>query len=177
MTKNINLKQMKQGNFMDIISIHYKEIKMLFRKRIQSKKQSFDEDCFNDAFIKCAQRFGNKTISYDEAVKYFWVAYVNTYKGSHSKASREFIESIDGSDFDCIDDEDPSYAKYVYDIVMTTVSEVFGEDDMMVYSLYKYYGWSENELIDAGYDCKDLNNRIKTIHKFVKSYCKKNMSR
>jgi hypothetical protein len=60
---------------------------------------------------------------------------------------------------------------------MTTVSEVFGEDDMMVYSLYKYYGWSENELIDAGYDCKDLNNRIKTIHKFVKSYCKKNMSR
>lgn len=168
---------MRQGNFMDLISIHYKEIKTLFRARLKSNERPFDEDCFNDAFIKCAQRFGNNVITYDDAIKYFWTAFINTYKGSQSKASREFIESIEGSDFDCIDDEDPSCAKYIYNIVMNAVEEAFGENDMMIYSLFKYHGWTENELIEAGYDCTNLNIRVKTIHKFVKAYCKKHISR
>lgn len=170
------IKHMKQGNFMDIISIHYKEIKMLFKTRLRSNNNAFDEDCFNDAFIKCAQKFKNDVITYDVAVKYFWIAYVNTYKGSQSKAARKFVESIDESGFDCIDDEDPSCAKYVYDIVMSAIEETFNTDDMMIYSLYKYHNWSEQDLIDAGYDCTNIKIRINTIHKFVKAYCKKHIS-
>lgn len=170
------IKHMKQGNFMDIISIHYKEIKTLFKSRLRSNDSTFDEDCFNDAFIKCAQRFKNNIITYDDAVKYFWIAYVNTYKGTHSKASRRFVESIEESGFDCIDEEDPSCAKYVYDTVMLAIEEAFNTDDMMIYSLYKYHNWSEKELIDAGYDCTNLKIRINTIHKFVKAYCKTHIS-
>lgn len=168
---------MNSGTYMDIVGIHYKDIKTLFKSRLNNSGNAFDEDAFNDAFIKCAHRFGNTIITYNDAVKYFWVAYVNTMKGSRSKVSYEFIDSLENSDFDCIDDEDPSYAKYIYNIVMAAVTEAFGEDDMMIYSLYKYHGWTEAELIEAGYNCNNIDIRIKNIHKFVKAYCKKHISK
>jgi hypothetical protein len=69
--------------------------------------------------------------------------------------------------------EDPSRADCIYRIVMKAITDAFGEDDMMIYSLYKYHGWTIDELTDVGYDCKNLDIRVKTIHRFVKAYCKK----
>ena len=161
---------MNRGNFMDIISVHYKDIKSLFRSR-SSDDRKFDEDSFNDAFIKCASHFGNTVINYDDAIKYFWTAYVNTVKGEESRISK--IESFDNEIHDTIDDEEPSYAKTIYNKIMTAVTEAFNEDDMNIYSLYKYHKWTKEDLEDAGYDCKNFDLRIKTIHKFVKLYSKK----
>lgn len=166
---------MNNGTYMDIVGVHYKDIKTLFKSRLHNNEQQFDEDSFNDAFIKCANRFGNAIITYDNAVRYFWVAYVNTVKGTRSKALSRLMESLDDEELDCIDDDDPTFAKHIYNIIMAAITEAFSEEDMMIYSLYKYHNWTEKDLTDAGYDCKNLEIRIKTIHKFVKAYSKKNM--
>ena len=62
---------MNTGTFMDLISIHYKDIKNLFKSRSYNRNIDFDEDSFNDAFIKCAQRFGNEINNYDNAKMYY----------------------------------------------------------------------------------------------------------
>lgn len=154
--------------FMDIISAHYKEIKTLFKTR----SNDFDEDSFNDAFIKCAQRFANEIIDYDVAIKYFWIAYVNTHRANIFKDHNDIKDSLDDDLHDRIDEDETSYAQRIYDIVMDAIAVAFSEDDMMIYSLYKYHGWTEKELIDAGFDCKNLKVRISTIHRFVKAYSK-----
>jgi hypothetical protein len=159
---------MKTGTYMDLVSVHYDDFKKTFASRDNNRGRRFDEDSFNDAFIKCANRFGNNVITYDDALRYFWIAYSNT-----AKSIKHNDIELDDTMYDIIDDEDPSKANYIYNIVMAAITEAFNEDDMMIYSLYKYHGWSEKELVEAGYDCKNLDVRIKTIHKFVKAYCKK----
>lgn len=164
---------METGTYMDLISVHYKDIKSLFKARLYNNGQCFDEDLFNDAFIKCAHKFGNDIIDYDLAVKYFWKAYSNTIKSAKSKDT--LCEELDESKHDCIDDEDESHANYIYNIVMDAITAAYNEEDMLIYSLYKYHNWTEQELIDAGYNCKNLAVKIKNIHKFVKEYCKKHI--
>ena len=160
---------MKTGTYMDLVSVHYDTFKKTFASRDNNRGRKFDEDSFNDAFIKCVNRFGNDIISYDDAIKYFWIAYSNTTKSIKHNNNTELDEDL----HDILDDDEPSKADYIYNIVMEAVATAFNEDDMMVYSLYKYHGWTIDELTDAGYDCKNLDVRIKTIHKFVKAYCKK----
>lgn len=161
---------MESGNFMDIISVHYKDIRKLFVTRSHNHRINFSDDTFNDAFISCAQHFGNRTIEYEYAVKYFWVAYRNAITGEISKNAKivlqdEFEDIID-------DNTDNEFAKYVYDTVMDAIAAAFGEDDMYIYSLYKYNGWTKDDLIAEGYDCKNFETRIKNIHRFVKEYIK-----
>lgn len=165
---------MKTGTFMDIISVHYDKIKSLFKTRLYNIDMNFDEDSFNDAFIKCAKKFGNSEISYDIVIKYFWVAYLNAIKSNLSKERKIDFVSLDEEIHDCID-EDDKYATNIYNIVMDAIESKYSEEDMMIYSLYKYHNWSKEDLIDAGYDCTDIDNRIKSIHKFVKTYCKKQL--
>lgn len=149
---------------MDIVSVHYKDIVSLFKSRQHIVE--FDEDMFGDAFIKCAEKFGNNTIDYDTAIKYFWVVYVNTVKSNFINKAKHQIVSIE--DIDDISDIQEDVV--IYDVIMDSISKEFGENEMQMYRLYKYHNWNEDELksIDI-----DLNkNTIKEIHKFVKSYSK-----
>jgi hypothetical protein len=163
---------MKSGTFMDIVSVHYTEIKSLFKTRSYNNGIKFDEDLFTDAFIKCAHKFGSEIISYDVSVKYFWIAYLNTVKTEFNKQNKLDIVPLDEELHDCIDEDPHAHAINIYNIVMDAIAEKFGEENMAIYSLYKYHGWSINDLMGEGYDCTELNSRIKEIHKFVKSYCK-----
>lgn len=161
---------MKRGQFMDIISVHYKDIRKLFVSRSSNQGYQFSDDAFNDAFISCALHFGNKTIDYDCAVKYFWVTYRNAIHCEHSKTEKTILQD----EFEDIVDEtyDSGFAEYIYDTVMNAIVDSFGEEDMQIYSLYKYHGWTQQDLIDSGYDCKNLEIRIKNIHRFVKQFIK-----
>ena len=161
---------MKTGTFMDIVGANYDDIKQLYISR-SSNSKSFDEDSFNDAFIKCAKKFGNDIITYEDVVKYLWVAYINTKKAASIKDSKiEYCE-----EYEDIEEEEDYTAESIYNIVMDAITAAYSEEDMMIYSLYKYHKWTKNDLIEAGYDCKNFEIRIKTIHKFVKAYCKKNV--
>jgi hypothetical protein len=160
---------MEQGTFMDIVGARYKDIRSMFISRVMKMNKTFSDDSFNTAFIKCVEQFGNKVIGYDDVVKYFWVTYINTEITEDTKKSR--FELCD--EFDDIIDDDSTYATQFYDIVMKAITEAFGENDMFIYSLHKYHKWSKEELEEDGYDCSNFETRIKTIHRFVKTYCKK----
>lgn len=163
---------MNTGTFMDIIGIHYDDIKRLYISRDINRGRKFNEDAFNDAFIKCAKQFGNNVITKDDVIKYFWVAYVNTSKGSIKYDS--IIELKEEYD-EIIDDDEDSFAQTVYKNIMKAITYVYSEDDMYIYSLYKYHGWSKKDLIEAGYNCDNFEEKIKDIHKFVKKYGKENI--
>jgi len=165
---------MNAGTFMDIISVHYKDIRKLFTNRLINQAIKFDDDSFNDAFIKCAQHFGNEQITYDDAIKYFYVAFTNTIRGNVIKTKKNLsYDELDESIEDDTDDDDHTqFAKYFYDTIMSAITEAFNENDMMIYSLYKYNDWTKQDLIDSGYDCKNFDVRIKNIHRFVKEYVK-----
>lgn len=164
---------MKTGTFMDLISSRYKDIKSQFKSR--SFDGAFDEDAFNDAFIKCAMHFNNDMIDYDCAVKYLFTAYKNTHMGNLYKEHEDLKESFDIDLHDKCDDDDDAHTRYaqaVYDDVMKAVSLEYSEDDMLLYSLYKYNGWTAQDLTDAGYDCSNIKAKVKDIHQFVRKYCK-----
>ena len=167
---------------MDLVASNYKEIKKLFKTRSYNMNYEFDEDSFNDAFIKCVNKFNSEEITYDTVLKYFWTSYINTVKTNLIKESNMHSEELDEELHDCIDNTynefiDDDYSKEVYNIIMNAITVKYGKEDMLIYSLHKYHDWTENDLIAAGYDITDLKNKIKTIHRFVKSYCKKCMSK
>lgn len=163
---------MNRGTFMDIVGLRYDDIKRTYSLRDKNNNRKFDEDSFNDAFIKCAKHFGNELIQYEDVIKYFWIAYVNTRKGNDYKYKSN-IELYEEYPDNIIDDDSDSLAERFYKITMDAITEAFGEEDMIVYSLYKYHGWKEKDLIEAGYNCNNLQLRIKNIHRFVKEYTKK----
>lgn len=154
---------------MDIIGVHYKDIVSLFKSRQHIVE--FDSDAFGDAFINCAEKFGNNEIDYDTAVKYFWVAYVNRCKSNLLIELKHPCVSID--DVNDIEDEESDLVDF-YNKSMDIIEENFGENWMMIYSLYKYYNWSEDDLKNAGYTFTNLKENIRDIHKFIKTYYKKN---
>lgn len=160
---------MNSGDFMGLIGHHYDKIVSLFKSRSYNLGVNFDEDLFGDAFIKCAYKFGEDIISYDVAIKYFWVVYLNTVKSQFINSQKINTVSIDETpDIEDIFDIN----RQVYNMVMDAIVVKFGEDEMNVYRLYKYHNWTKEELISAGFDCNNLLERVKTIHKFVKEYSK-----
>lgn len=161
---------MDTGTFMDIVGVHYKDIKSLFISRDVKKGLQFNEDSFNTAFIKCVEQFGNKPITYDDVLKYFYV----TYKTVRCNELKYYSKTDVCDEFtDDFIEDDKSYAESLYEDVMNEITKRFGEEDMMIYSLHKYHDWSIEDLEDDGYDCVDFEERITTIHRFIKKYCKK----
>ena len=170
---------MKEGQFIDLIGIHYNKIKSLFTSRLYKNNLEFNEDIFNDTLIKCNKKFNNDIITYDTLIKYFWVAYLNTLKIeiSNNKSYNDNIDYFDEEIHDCIDDIENTRAKFIYNKVMKLITDKFCENDMYIYSLYMYHNWSIEELLNNGYNCEDFENKIKKIHKFVKTTCKKQLSK
>jgi hypothetical protein len=162
---------MISGTFMDIVATHYDKIKSIFKSRLHNMGIPFDEDALNDAFIKCAQRFGNTNVEYTVVIKYYWVAYLNTLKSNKNKLE---CVSLDIEMHDCIETDNTEIIN-IYNTIMDIISEKFSETDMMIYSLYKFHNWSKSDLEQSGYDTNNLESRIKEIHKFIKTYCKKHM--
>lgn len=161
---------MKTGTFMDIVSTNYDDIKRIYCSRDKNAKRKFNEDAFNEAFIKCAVRFGNDIITYEDVIKYFWVAYLNTFKKESINDSKlTYCE-----EYPEIEETDENFSNQFYNIIMNAIENAFSEEDMLIYSLYKYHDWSKQDLISAGYDCKNFEIRIKNIHRFVKEFSKKN---
>ena len=171
---------MDTGTFMDIVASRYKDIKSLFKTRLYNMGLQFDEDLFNDTFIKCVNKFGNDEITYDVTVKYYWTAYLNTIRSELNK--EEYTEPLDEELHDCLDDTfneyiDESLAHDIYNKVLKAVEDKYGVNEANVYFMYKYHNWKECDLHIAGYDCTNLKDRIKTIHRFIKAYCKKHITR
>lgn len=159
---------MDAGTFMDLISVNYNKIRSLFRSRLRNMDMKFDEDSFNDAFIKCAQKFGNERITYEYTIKYFWAAYLNTIKANISKEHKIDVVAIDTELHDKTDEDEDEFAESLYNTVMDSIAKEFGDDAMMIYSLYRLHDWTKKEIIDYGYDCEDFDDCIIEIDNFIK---------
>lgn len=167
---------MNKGTFMDIVGFHYNDIKRLFTSRIINDDRKFDEDAFNTSFIKCAEKFGTNVITCEDAIKYYWTAFNNTSKTNESYSSK--VELYDEFSDYFSDEQDDEDLEYFYNVVMDAIAETFDENDMLLYNLHVCYGWSKEEIEEAGYDCRKFEFKIKSIHEFVKEYCKsKNLKR
>lgn len=164
---------MNAGNFMDLISVNYNKIRSLFRTRLRNMDMKFDEDSFNDAFIKCAQKFGNERITYEDTIKYFWAAYLNTIRANISNEHKLDIVTIDTEVHDKIDEDEDEFANELYNSVMNSITNEFGDNDMMVYSLYKLHNWTKEEIIKQGYDCENFDDCINEVDKFIKNKYRK----
>lgn len=162
---------MKTGAFMTLIADNYDDVIKLFKSLSFKTGIDFDEDSFQEAFIKCAKKFGNEQISYDDATKYFWTAYINTAKSELIHNNKfSYIDSEEIKD-DILDEEYEDYSD-VYITIMNAIKKKFGTEDMKMYQLYKLNNWTIEELENADIDCEDILNRVKRIEKFLKSYRK-----
>lgn len=168
---------MNRGTFMELVGFHYNNIKKLFISRMNNEDKKFDEDAFSSSFIKCNEKFGKTEITYDDAIKYFWIAFKNTSKTNDVNESKyEFHDDYEYYDF--LDsffinkENDDADLEYFYNTVMDAIAETFDENDMYVYNLHICYGWTKEEIESAGYNCRNFKDKIKAIHEFVKEYCK-----
>lgn len=148
---------------MDIVAIHYDDIKRIYTLRDNNKKQKFDEDSFNEAFIKCASKFGNNIITYDDAIKYFWIAYSNTYKSSKTNKFIEF--DIDAHDY--IDNTYNENIDTLVSDIFNNIEKKFGKNNRDAYELYICQNWKINDIINKGIVDKDFPNTLKRIKRFI----------
>jgi hypothetical protein len=159
---------MKTGTFMDIVGINYDTIKSLFKSRLHNMNIPFNEDALNDAFIKCAVRFGEKEISYDDAVKYFWVAFLNTSR-NEDVANSKFDHETEIQDE--IDEEYDTQIDEKFDKVCSIIESEFGKDNLLAFKMVICDGWDIDELIDNQYvDCS-----FKSLFKKMKQFAKKHI--
>lgn len=124
---------MELMTFADIISNYYNDIYTLFKSRMHRRDMHFNEDAFNDAFIKCSEHFKSDLISYDHAVKYFWTTYINTVLNEkiHDSYTTELPE-----DYDCECDEYNYDIDNLYNTIIDDIDMEFGEEGMEVVNNY-----------------------------------------
>lgn len=161
---------MNTGTFMDIVGFHYTNIKKLFISRIINDNRKFDEDSFNTAFIKCANKFGEDIITYEDAIKYFWIAFNNTSKNNEFYNHK--LELYDEFSDYFSEEQDDADLEYFYNTIMDAIAETFDENDMYVYNLHVCYGWPKEDIENAGYNCNKFEHKINAISEFIKEYCK-----
>lgn len=86
------------GTFNDIVSTNLDEIKRNFTIGLNRIGFPFDEDMFMDVGIKCVAALKNRTMTKQECIKYFWVAYNNTrktaYKGIKCDTGLDVLNTI-----------------------------------------------------------------------------------
>lgn len=147
--------------FEDIIADNFEEIQLNFKIGLNKKGYLYDEDIMNDAFINCAKTLQNKLLTKKDAIKYYWVAYINKYK-TYSKKSQKFIEMID----DIIDTEQYNInIDIFYNEIIKAIQDKFGVKKAFIWELYVCHGKTAKEIRNIGFDEVDnfvyFNRQIK----------------
>lgn len=144
---------------MDIVGAHYDDIKSLYISRDKNKDRKFNEDAFNDAFIKCSIKFANQLITYDDVIKYFWIAYVNTSKSLKPNNLIEF----DINFHDKLDNKYNENVDILAKEILYFVEHKFGKKLRNAYELYVCYNWKITDLIEQNLADKNFPSDLKKI--------------
>lgn len=149
---------MENGTFIDIVSIKYKDIRISFNNWSKNRQLVFDEDSFNDAFIKCADHFKDTIITYNDAIKYFWTAYIHTVMNNkkHNSFSTELSESIDVIDSNYNEDIDK-----LYNIIIKDIQQKFGDDAVQLIHNHFIHNTKDKQL--SRKICKYIKTKYKGI--------------
>ena len=149
---------MENGTFIDIVSIKYKDIRISFNNWSKNRQLVFDEDSFNDAFIKCADHFKDTIITYNDAIKYFWTAYIHTVMNNkkHNSFSTELSESIDVIDSNYNEDIDT-----LYNIIIKDIQQKFGNNAVQL--IHNHFIHSTEDKLLSRKICKYIKTKYKGV--------------
>ena len=161
-----------QQTFSDIIASNYNEIRRNFKNGLISKGYVFDEDIMSDAFLSCYNTLKDRKITKPEALKYYWVAYVNKLKTKIQKESLIDYHEDMAEDF-----EDIELEKYddttdrIYNIIITELQDHYGVRKTTIWEMYACQGKSAKEIRNMGFN--DISNYayfMKQIKRYIKNH-------
>lgn len=163
---------MNEMSFADIVATNYNEIVRNFKAGVKNYGYVYDEDIMNDAFISCFNSLKDKKLTKQEAIKYYWVAYVNKYK---TKQEREQImdcyDNVE-EEFDDIATENyNSTTDKIYDIIISGVQDHYGVRKATIWEMYACQGKSSKEIKAMGFS--DIDNYAyftKQVKRYIKNH-------
>lgn len=161
-----------ESMFSEIIAANYNEIIRSFKAGMKNHGYTFDEDIMHDAFISCFNSLKDKKLTKQEALKYYWVAYVNKYKTKQERA--HIIDCYDNieEEFDDIETEQyNSITDKIYDIIITGVQDHFGVRKASIWEMYACQGKSSKEIRAMGLN--DIDNYAyftKQVKRYIKNH-------
>lgn len=152
--------------FAEVVAYNYEEIKRNFKAGLKDKGYPWDEDIMNDAFISCNSALKDKPITKSDAIKYYWTAYINKFKGQ--KLKEEDTTSLDDIDYDCVDEPYVSDIDKIYDMVISELQDEFGIRKTYIWELYELRGVSSKKLKAMGFDVDNFTYFNKKIKRYIK---------
>jgi hypothetical protein len=164
---------MNKQKFSTIVAENYNEIVRNFKSGLKSKGYRFDEDMMNDAFLSCYNTLKDKEVTKQEALKYYWVAYINKYKNKTNK-----LCLLDYREDMSVDFEDIESKKYdntidrIYDIIIGELQDQFGVRKGYIWELYTCKGVSSKDIKSSKVNCVD---NYAYFTKQMKRYIKKHI--
>ena len=163
---------MFKNTFTYIVAGNYNEICRNFRAGLIAKGYPFDEDLMNDAFISCCNTLKDKELTKADAIRYYWVAYINKYKTNLNKSYLiDYCDEIEET-FEEIEDETyNSTTDRIYDIIITGVQDHFGVRKATIWEMYACQGKSSKEIKAMGLD--DIDNYAyftKQVKRYIKNH-------
>lgn len=165
------------GTFLTHVAGSYGEIKRNFKKGLSKMKYSFDEDLFSDTILKCNNTFGDKVITKEEALKYFWVAYLNGYKNDKKKYAVKNTEAIPDN-FNIVDNR-PNYNYEIddtYNIIIDALKDRFGEKNADAWVKHILFKKPYNKMLEDNEIPQNFHYIIKKIKKFLQGEIRNNKS-
>lgn len=163
------------GTFLELVAGSYEEIKGNFKIGLNKMKYSFDEDLFSDAILKCNSTLGDKLVTKEEALRYFWVAYLNGYK--NQKKSHWVKNSISITDDFNIIDSRPEYDYEIddtYKEIINILKSKFGEKNTDSWVKHILFKKPYNKMLEDGEIPQNFHYIIKKIKKFLQGDLKEN---
>lgn len=163
---------MNKTTFSNIVAENYDEICRNFRAGLKAKGYPWDEDIMNDAFISCCNSLKNKEITKQEAIKYYWVAYVNKYKTMINKSGLfEYHDDMEEVFEDLETEKYNSTTDKIYDIIITGLQDHYGVRKAAIWEMYACQGKSSKEIRAMGFD--DIPNYayfMKQVKRYIKNH-------
>ena len=157
------------NTFANIVADNFQEIQRNFKAGLRDKGYQYNEDIMNDAFISCNQSLKDRLLSKKEAIKYYWVAYINKYKTTVSKNKLKYVDILD--DIDTEDEEYNDTIDEIYKIIISEIQDRFGLRKAYIWDLYVCQGKSAKEIRSMG--IMDVDNFVyftRSIKRYIQNH-------
>lgn len=161
-----------ESTFADIVATNYNEIIRNFKTGLKSHGYIFDEDIMNDAFLSCFNTLKDKKLTKQDALKYYWVAYINKYKTKQEReGSIDCYDNMEEEFDDIASEKYNSIIDRIYDIIITGIQDHFGVRKASIWEMYTCHGKSSKEIRAIGFN--DIDNFAyftKQVKRYIKNH-------
>lgn len=162
---------MIKQNFSNIIAENFQEICCNFKIGLKKKGYIYVEDLMNDAFISCCKALQDKEITKQEALRYYWTAYINKLKTHMIKYDlfdlcdeMEKYEDIEVEKYNDIPDQ-------IYNIIITELQDNYGLKKAFIWEQYTCSGKTTKEIVGMGItNVPNMMYFSKQVKRYIKNH-------